>query len=83
MTINVTQDDIRDGKRYRCGECPVALAIKRACGTNNVLVNRLSVIVNGGSKIPMPDAGIDFICRFDDTLPVKPFSFELPIEGAI
>lgn len=83
--IEVTQQDIDDGKRSNCNECPIALAASRALKDkiefNYVHVNPRSCgfwkeddpYFMGAINLP-PNARA-FVHKFDNDIPVKPFKF--------
>ena len=81
--IEVTQDDINNGKPHTCSSCPVALAISRT--TNYKAEVGLYIITLFNSKgfsyrsIKIPADIRQFIKAFDSYMPVSPFSFELDI----
>jgi hypothetical protein len=76
VTVQVTEEDIRDGQRHSCLSCPVAKAIGRATGKWCQVVCSCWWLRN---RIPLrlPDDAITFIDRFDRQLAVKPISFEI------
>lgn len=84
MTINVTQEHISKGKRY-AWECPIALALKDAicrwCGPN-VGTNYIGFYDKSEIRhiVETPVAAQEFIRKFDNGKPVKPFSFEIPYQ---
>ena len=85
--VNVTQEDIAEGKRQDKYSCPVALALHRAgFPACSVYTEFASVIDADGywTDYQMPEAAADFVGNFDrythgeDTSGViYPFSFEL------
>ena len=86
MRIEVTQEDIDAGEADNCTECPVALAIRRAC-SGMALVHYDEVML-GQEWYPLPPEAREFILAFDlvhllpdfaDDRPPAPFAFE--IEG--
>ncbi len=90
VQIEVTADDIANGKPYECVRCPIALAMKRA-GIDQVAVgDRFFCFGPGGPEDPNslddarehhvlpPEAG-RFVDRFDSLQPVEPFSFNVEI----
>jgi hypothetical protein len=89
ITVQVTQEDIADGERYACCECPVALALKRATGrewfVTGVFLNLLkpgqSFTDSGVAAVELtldtPQEVKTFIHAFDENDPVKPFTFEI------
>lgn len=94
MKVQVTADDIFCGKARSCCECPVALAAGRAVGglirrdwQDYLEVNIESISVyaadcTGRYSWATPPAAVEFIQRFDDSLPVEPFEFELEENAA-
>lgn len=78
MKIQVTQEDIDKGERWKCGACPIALAAIRAFHQPHVLVDRDCVWVPGEDRgRSMPDKAQSFIRAFDAGQPVEQFEFEL------
>ena len=90
--MNVTQEDIAEGKRQDKYSCPVALALHRAgfpvCSVYNEFASIMDT--NGHwTDYQMPEAASDFVRNFDfhsrhDSVVQKeglfrPFSFELGI----
>lgn len=84
VKIQVTQEDINNGIKFKCESCPVALAIKRLLKPNvKVLVGDIiSFMTNDSSEwkdVVTPERVWDFLVQFDNKRPVQPFSFELDI----
>jgi hypothetical protein len=81
LLINVTQDDINNGIQETCGNCPVALALKRAFSTKFVFVDIHEIHVCCEVYLPSSETE-QFIRLFDILGPaaVKPFSFFLETE---
>jgi hypothetical protein len=82
VKIEVTQDDIEKGKRNQCNLCPVARAVKRVAhiwgvGSPGVYPTERMAPLN--SIADLPYKARTFVCRFDNALPVKPFTFTLNI----
>jgi hypothetical protein len=73
MKIQVTQDDINNGERSS-KYCPIALAIKRACNTENVFVGIASIRWDEREIIPHYEI-VKFIRDFDDGIKVNPCEF--------
>lgn len=71
--IEVTDEDIRQGVKGQCGRCPIALAAARA-GIKDVTVGSYTMKIKH-LFIHLPRNVSEFINRFDDGLPVQPFSF--------
>ena len=96
MRIEVTEEDIRNGLRWCCFACPVALAIARTLRRPGFAVDGSGIVTytnprNEAVRVPVPQADMDrmarWILEFDyseakkaDTIP-KPFSFELGWTG--
>lgn len=86
MRIEVTKQDIHDGKMCDRSLCPVALAITRhlppdlrcAVGESDVAFMRDDRDV---LAMPLPQPVIDWIAAYDwGDLEPEPIGFELPIE---
>ena len=88
MKIKVTKTNIRRGDRRSTNSCPIARAVKRTFGLDEVCVNVdsiqfvVSTNLNPTSKkIPLPKEVQDFINVFDSGNTPKnelePFEFEL------
>lgn len=78
MTIHVTAEDIRWGKRRDCAHCPVALAIQRQVD-QFATVGRVNFLIND-TLIEIPEVVKDWTLAFDDGHQVAPFTFELDID---
>lgn len=78
MQINVTEEDIREGKRCNPCECPVARAIKRDLGLTCAVAVQSWKISFGDYWIDTPQMVKDFVNRLDQRYHVEPFSFEFP-----
>lgn len=79
MKISVTKSDIEKGLLGDPFSCPVARAIRRASG-KDFWVRYAWICNNSGYVHDLPIAAQKFINRFDDELPVKPFSFNLKLK---
>lgn len=81
MIIHVTQEHIDKGERGSCLCCPVALSIEEA-GFYAVEAYETIIIVGRSHERkqvhPPPSVG-NFIRRFDNHKPVKPFAFEVDL----
>lgn len=78
MTINITQEDIKKGKKRDCATCPVALGMKRAGLYGAVYPAEYFDYVKR-FYIRLPQEAINFIKAFDGDLLVEPFSFSLTL----
>lgn len=79
ITVEVTQQDIERGRPGTCGECPVALALKRR-GFTHVDVNEDWISVDYRYSRSGSDV-VWFIDNFYNGRPIFPQTFEL--EGLI
>ena len=88
LTIEVTQEDIDRGLPRNCGHCPVALAVMRATGFEEVYVSAWSMqLYRKGSYVPggsalTPKEAAGFIDAFDGrgACP-EPFSFTVDFKA--
>lgn len=76
LTVRVTQGDIDKGAAGSHCNCPIALAVKRLTGANDVSVN-CDDIYFGYKIFPLPPKVSKFILSFDFHQPVKPFQFTI------
>ncbi len=76
--ITVTQKHINKGIQTDAQECPIAKALRTA-GLRNVSVSGMSVYFGKGWKrtAELPKRARNFIKKFDNEKPVKPFTFRL------
>jgi hypothetical protein len=84
MRINVTREDIRNGKPGRPTECMVALALKRELGIYYASVGyrEAKILVDGQyTKLYLPKRVEKKIRFWDGFHFVFPFSFELLASG--
>ncbi len=77
VTVEVTEQDIAEGKPCECRACPLALAFGRALGRSDAVVDAWGAYVNtvGLAKYRMPESAFDFMRTFDDMRSVSPGSF--------
>lgn len=80
IKIDVTAEDIVNGVRGVAFACPIARAVKRM-GSSQVYVAYGCLECDEGEGF-LPKSASDFVDRFDEGLPVSPFSFEVEIEDA-
>ncbi len=80
VKVDVTEEDITRGVRGSCTACPVALALRRATGTNWASVDD-SVMESAHSfnRAETPPEVVKFIYLFDAQGRVEPFSFEVDL----
>jgi hypothetical protein len=84
MRINVTREDIKNGKAGKPTECMVALALKRELGTSYASVGYkdAKILMNGEyTKLYLPKTVEKKIRFWDGFHFVFPFSFELVLSG--
>lgn len=87
--IEVTQEDIDNGKRGQWEHCPVALAAIR-CLSNSHPIQYLSVTQKylylfglDDAANQLPDSATDFIKRFDGCEDVEPFAFDIDLPAEL
>ena len=82
MLIEVTQDDIDNGRRNQPSRCPIALAIQRGTGYFvSAWIGQAVIrtqLPKASIEIPLPECVNQFIAAFDNGDDTAPFSFELP-----
>lgn len=84
MKINVTREDIRNGKPGKPGECMVALALKRELGISYASVgySEARILIDGQYTKLYFSKKVEKKIRFWDGFQfVFPFSFELLPSG--
>lgn len=83
MRIYVTKDDIKKGKTGIGWACPIARSLKRR-GFKWVDVDCFGITASSLARQAIhsvtPKVAKVFINRFDNKLPVEPFSFDLELE---
>lgn len=86
IRINVTKNDIVNGKKSTCHYCPHALAIQRRVKAPyyvNVFVDEIYIQHSQDEpieyRILIPDRIQDWIWDFDNSMLVKPTSYTLDI----
>jgi hypothetical protein len=79
LKIEVTEGDIKRGDACSAGSCPVAKAVRRATNWKKTVAVKGGQIEVDGVAYRAPAPVTYFVGRFDDELPVKPFSFELEL----
>jgi len=82
MLVEVTAEDIANGTRASCANCPVARAVHRALGSP-ANVGLFEIWANDPFRqVKTTRAVRKFICDFDDGKPVAPFSFDIDVPPA-
>jgi hypothetical protein len=81
MKVDVTQEDIEQGRSGSASSCPVALAVTRATGRKcGVTQDYLYFYGSKGQLLgglALPPYVTRAIVQFDSTESMKPFSFKL------
>jgi len=77
MKITVTQQHIDAGVRGSATSDPVSLALKEQAGWEKAYVNVFGIQNGQIKRYPLPEGMWEFMYRFDNSLPVEPFEFEL------
>lgn len=86
ITVEVTQDDIANGKQGECGFCPIALALNRHAPANHHFTVGSNTATlcreDRNDSIPLETASLPlvasrFVYDFDHTSTVRPFTFKI------
>lgn len=80
IEVNVTKEDIIKGVPKDGQSCPIALALLRATGADEVDVTRESITIDRGGvrkRIKAPETATAFIDAFDYGYALDPISFTL------
>ena len=77
MKIQVTQENINQGKIAAGRSCAVALAVLEAFPSAKIVVGCDGININY-NYFKMPDEVKRFVYAFDCGLSVTPFEFEIP-----
>ena len=79
MKIDVTAEDISQGKKSSPCNCPVALALGRATERGVSVGSRGFCFFDEILDRDLPDEVVKFIFAYDRNKPVEPFSFEVSL----
>lgn len=89
VKVEVTMDDVVEATRLiaetnrRSNVCPIALAINRATGIDNVNVGFASFGREGfypyHEEVALPDHAVTWRQNFDYSRPVEPMTFEVEV----
>jgi hypothetical protein len=91
VRIEVTADDIAEGRRHSCERCPIALATRRALRAHPHLgfhgaffgaIGFYTLELDSIEFLPSPEIAKHFVRDFDCGDPVAPFAFDQPIPPA-
>ncbi len=77
MKINVTEKHIAAGRAGDVSACPITLALREQSSFTHAVVSEDKIFLTSISAVPLPHPARDFVFRFDRSLTVEPFSFEL------
>jgi hypothetical protein len=80
--IEVTEQDIKDGKPCTISSCPIARALRRTLPKSVAQVGGDGITMNGvfgRRSITTPAKILAFVESFDNGYPVKPFSFNIDV----
>jgi hypothetical protein len=84
MKIEVTQQDIDNGRRCDPDCCPIGRALSRA-GVSHYGVVGAAVMIEDAAHtarpLPLPSEVRNWIVEFDGSRPVEPITFNLPLPG--
>lgn len=81
VTIDVTAEDIENGRRYDGCKCPIALAATRA-GLADPNVSKTDVFFGpqrGRDCISLPPRARKFVVDYDNDGLAEPFTFEISV----
>ncbi len=76
-TIEVTQEDIENGKRHSCDKCPIALAVQRTFKERWIVSATFAAPYQRPGVADLPNEAMSFVVAFDADTNVFPFAFEL------
>lgn len=83
VTIDVSADDIAQGRIGECRHCPLALALERTLTPRHHQdaweVDEFSCKIEAVVEIDLPLHASEFIVAFDAGYAVAPFSFQLDL----
>lgn len=77
IIIEVTEEDIKSGRRHSYSKCPIALAIRRAFARDYGVAVGVGSFCVGIDVWKLSRRAQNFIQNFDEGCPVKPFSFRI------
>lgn len=79
ITVEVTAEDIAKGEPGDGCKCPIAIAVRRATGLNDVSIRPIAQSRIGNRYVYLPDPAKRFVLDFDEEQPVQPFTFEIDL----
>lgn len=84
IEVKVTPEDIENGIRGDCSECPIARSLMRIVNQPvSVGPDWISIGLKGLYGRATPWRATEFIRAFDHNMPVTPFSFDLAIPAEL
>jgi hypothetical protein len=75
--VEVTERDIAKGEPGKPCGCPVARAVRRSIGYRKHVFVDEGAIYGSKFRVRFPPGVGDFVVKFDNHQPVKPFAFDL------
>jgi hypothetical protein len=79
-SVDVAEDDIKQGVTRNCYHCPIAIALQRVFPTRPFAVRTSYVIFTDGGFGHLPASAIQFIKQFDRLFITRPFQFDFTLE---
>lgn len=79
--IRVTKSDIKNGKRGNARSCPLAMALHRAKFPDVAVMSNRVKSVQGDVVFWLTEKATKFVCDFDGSEDVKPFSFTFKVSN--
>lgn len=82
LTVEVTEEDIKAGKRGKGDQCPIACALRRKGDPYPDLYVGPNYIDCDSGRFRTPGEAKAFIQAFDSGFPVQPFTFKTARVGS-
>lgn len=93
VNVNVTREDIQEGRNFDCHKCPIARAVTRALSGKvpskavvSVGIDLVSVSLPRSKKVlftgTLPRKGVYFVATFDLGKKKRPCNFPLTLNQA-
>lgn len=79
INVTVTKEHIQKGVRCMSNACPIALALRDACGISRISIYR-TIKIDGAKVAEAPKNVYRRIKRYDNGTNMKPFTFTFEIE---
>lgn len=78
VRFQVTENCINNGSIISADNCPISLAIREKFPNAQVTVGQRGITF-GDQTFSLPRSVENFVALYDANMPVKPFSFVLPV----